>query len=667
MTPDIVGVKTVLLTADGFQQFRRSDGQQTVLLHYLEGEARAFGFGGLQPFIAHALGAHFAIARERGLDRGGRYWVERDFERGHETGSAQHAQSVFREARGRIPDRAQHARAQIRDAPKRVDQAILEWIVGHRIDREITPRQVVFDVIDEVHRVRAAAIAVLGFSAQRGDLVAGVLHHHGHRAVLDTGGDHAPKQLLNLLGPRGSRDVPVAADVCLGLTIELRQQFVAHTAPDDPGAKPALTQSRAELSYLTRDAAVQAFGVRHPNAFSLVAPGIHDLAAADRRLGLFYRDARLGFFARSGFVRGTRFAELVELHYFASFAAVERDLVGLVAFAPDLELDGVAVFDGHHDGALAEVFRIAKHVRVDRHGREQHLPAGRACTGRDGRGGKRRGARVDRFAYFAFGSGVRLWCLQSSTALTLREDSDHDANCSQYASDTRIQWPTAAMPAWRMRRRRRHRLGHLPLHEVVDWNIEAARARHHFRNRVWHAPGAHLVEFENELLHRLIAMLGALGQTLEDDRFQPRRHVLWHWHQRADWYWRLVHMLREDAHEVVGIERQATAGQLIKNHTERVNVTAMIDGLPRGLLGGHVVWRAEHRACARELRAFRGRRDLGDAEVQNLDEIALPAAIDQENVVRLQITMNDVRGMRGGQTLGDLPREMQDALHGQRL
>jgi hypothetical protein len=73
----------------------------------------------------------------------------------------------------------------------------------------------------------------------------------------------------------------------------------------------------------------------------------------------------------------------------------------------------------------------------------------------------------------------------------------------------------------------------------------------------------------------------------------------------------------------------------------------MIDGLSGGLLGRHVMRRSEHRSGARELGAFTRRRHLGDAEIQDLDEVFFAAAMDEEDVVRLQITVNDA-GRVGG-------------------
>src|SRR5690606_16138139 len=87
------------------------------------------------------------------------------------------------------------------------------------------------------------------------------------------------------------------------------------------------------------------------------------------------------------------------------------------------------------------------------------------------------------------------------------------------------------------------------------------------------------------------------------------------------------------------------AGQTLEgDHAERPQVRAVIDRLvPLGLLGAHVVGRAEQRAGARvavasEARGFR----LGDAEIEHLRDLVLFVA-DQENVVRLQITMNDAK------------------------
>ena len=70
--------------------------------------------------------------------------------------------------------------------------------------------------------------------------------------------------------------------------------------------------------------------------------------------------------------------------------------------------------------------------------------------------------------------------------------------------------------------------------------------------------------------------------------------------------------------------------------------------------------RAEHLPRLREL--ARAAADLGDAEVEHLDEVLVVAALDQLDVVGLQVAVDDadlVRGAeRAAQLLGDVNRAL---------
>jgi hypothetical protein len=57
---------------------------------------------------------------------------------------------------------------------------------------------------------------------------------------------------------------------------------------------------------------------------------------------------------------------------------------------------------------------------------------------------------------------------------------------------------------------------------------------------------------------------------------------------------------------------------------------------------------------------------LGDAEVEQLDEVLLAPALDQDDVVGLEIAVDDVGLVRRGQRVGDLQRDRQGALGSER-
>lgn len=77
---------------------------------------------------------------------------------------------------------------------------------------------------------------------------------------------------------------------------------------------------------------------------------------------------------------------------------------------------------------------------------------------------------------------------------------------------------------------------------------------------------------------------------------------------------------------------------------------------PATVLGGHEMRRFEDLACLCELLGVA--HHLGDAEVENLHEIAVLAAFDLLDIVRLEVSMNDARAMRRGERFGDLSSDM---------
>jgi len=81
--------------------------------------------------------------------------------------------------------------------------------------------------------------------------------------VLNAGRNHASKELLHLLGPRGSRDVPIAAVLVAVPAFELCEQLVTHATADDPGAEAAFAQANAQFAHFSRDRAGQTCGVDH--------------------------------------------------------------------------------------------------------------------------------------------------------------------------------------------------------------------------------------------------------------------------------------------------------------------------------------------------------------------------------------------------------------------
>ena len=99
------------------------------------------------------------------------------------------------------------------------------------------------------------------------------------------------------------------------------------------------------------------------------------------------------------------------------------------------------------------------------------------------------------------------------------------------------------------------------------------------------------------------------------------------------------------------------AGQhLEQDDPQRIDIGAVIDlHLPLALFGGHVVRRAHHGTGARLVRhLLLGLGQLGQPEVQDLDEVRIATPGDQENVFRLEIAVDDAVVVRCAEGVSDL-------------
>ena len=120
--------------------------------------ADALGRDDLQP-VAHRL--------DRGDDPGRRL----DVELGDESRGAEHAQRVVAERDLGLERRVEHARCEVAHPSVRIDERPVGKLHGHRVDREVAPRQVGLDVVAERHRGLAVLVGV-DLLAERGDLEA---------------------------------------------------------------------------------------------------------------------------------------------------------------------------------------------------------------------------------------------------------------------------------------------------------------------------------------------------------------------------------------------------------------------------------------------------------------------------------------------------------------
>src|SRR5205085_7243668 len=87
-------------------------------------------------------------------------------------------------------------------------------------------------------------------------------------------------------------------------------------------------------------------------------------------------------------------------------------------------------------------------------------------------------------------------------------------------------------------------------------------------------------------------------------------------------------------------ERGLAVQQLVKDHAERVDVGARVDGLALHLLWPHVRRRADHAACRGQ--ALLVVDELGDSEVEDLRL----ASVGDEDVVGLDVAVDDAEVVR---------------------
>ena len=110
-----------------------------------------------------------------------------------------------------------------------------------------------------------------------------------------------------------------------------------------------------------------------------------------------------------------------------------------------------------------------------------------------------------------------------------------------------------------------------------------------------------------------------------------------------------------------GREGQRAGAELVDDEAERVEIAARVDRLALALLGRHVRRRAEDRARARAEVRLRPVKRARDPEVEHLDVVALAVAIEQHDVLGLEIAVHDAVRLRAPQRARDLEGDRDGA------
>ena len=118
-------------------------------------------------------------------------------------------------------------------------------------------------------------------------------------------------------------------------------------------------------------------------------------------------------------------------------------------------------------------------------------------------------------------------------------------------------------------------------------------------------------------------------------------------------------MVEDHPHRGVRLERQAPRHHLVEHDAQRVQVGASVHlgpALAHRLLGRDVLRRAHDHAGLGGRVALPGVErallDLGDPEVEDLDEVVPVGRAGEEDVVRLDVAVRDAEGMGRGKSHG---------------
>ena len=168
-----------------------------------------------------------------------------------EPGRAQHPERIVAEGHLRIQGRVQDLRRQVLHTTERIDELPVGQPHGHRVDREVPPGQVVFDVFGERHR-RLAVGGVVDLLAERGDLHLAVALERPYRPEL-----HA-HQVLPIgpppEDPRGVRGGCVGCEVIISARGQPAEDEVANHATHQiqlvAGGVESLAELRSQRVYI---------------------------------------------------------------------------------------------------------------------------------------------------------------------------------------------------------------------------------------------------------------------------------------------------------------------------------------------------------------------------------------------------------------------------------
>jgi hypothetical protein len=120
-------------------------------------------------------------------------------------------------------------------------------------------------------------------------------------------------------------------------------------------------------------------------------------------------------------------------------------------------------------------------------------------------------------------------------------------------------------------------------------------------------------------------------------------------------------------HQALGVvagEGQAPAQHLVEHHAQRVEVGLGRRCLAGDHLGRHVGGCPADGVCVGERRLVVVER-LGEAEVDDLEQVAVGRLLGEDDVRRLEVAVDDALAVRGVERIADLGGDADGAGHGE--
>ena len=100
-------------------------------------------------------------------------------------------------------------------------------------------------------------------------------------------------------------------------------------------------------------------------------------------------------------------------------------------------------------------------------------------------------------------------------------------------------------------------------------------------------------------------------------------------------------MCHEDVDAVRSVEWNLPGDHLVQDDAEGIDVRPRVDPVSLDLFGRHVLGAAHEQAGLGKVFALGLRDVLHEAEVEHFDEVRLVAVLDEEDVRRLEVAVDD--------------------------